>query len=252
MGLNVTRLGGIDRYETSYLIANKVAEGRKINGATVVSGMDWHDAMIASPTAGIKDIPMLLVPIADNPVLPKYKELLVNNNLNIDRVYSYGEYNKEVTPEILKKMIPDSINGGELWRFKTSEATAENKYINAFGILRHQYERILPYSVGENVFLTRGDDFADSLTVAPLASKMSSPIIFGTTVHSDFSKWDEFVNDAELETIKINYPITPEDGKIFCDKITQKIATSMRGITLVGGSTVMPDNADNIFKGIWE
>ncbi|WP_460281610.1 cell wall-binding repeat-containing protein, partial [Clostridium senegalense] len=216
----------------------------------IVSGMDWHDAMIASPTAAIKDIPMLLVPISDNPILPKYKALLERNNLNLDRVYSYGEYKKETTPEILRKIIPQPIgsDGG----YKNSEATGENKYVNSFAILNHQYQRILPYSVGENVFLTRGDDFADSLTVAPLAAKMSSPIVFGTTVHKGWSKWDEFKNDAELETIKIDYPITPEDGKIFCNKVTTKILHTMRSTTLIGGSSVMPENADDIFRGIWK
>ncbi|MBU5228246.1 cell wall-binding repeat-containing protein [Clostridium senegalense] len=250
MGINVIRLGGIDRYETSYVIAEKVAEGKKLKGATIVSGMDWHDAMIASPTAAIKDIPMLLVPISDNPILPKYKALLERNNLNLDRVYSYGEYKKETTPEILRKIIPQPIgsDGG----YKNSEATGENKYVNSFAILNHQYQRILPYSVGENVFLTRGDDFADSLTVAPLAAKMSSPIVFGTTVHKGWSKWDEFKNDAELETIKIDYPITPEDGKIFCNKVTTKILHTMRSTTLIGGSSVMPENADDIFRGIWK
>ena len=250
MGLNVNRLGGIDRYETSYKIALKVSEGRKINGATIVSGIDWHDAMIASPTAAIKDIPMLLVPIVDNPILPQYKELLASNNLNIDRVYSYGDDITETTPEILKKMIPESIahEGG----FRNCFGIGKNKYVNCFDILKHQYYYILPYSVGENVFMTNGQVFADSLSVAPLAAKMSSPIVFGTTVNNGWSKWDEFVNDAEIETKKTNYPVTPEGSKAFCDKVVRKISINMRGITLIGGPTVVPDNASNIFEGIWE
>ncbi|MBU5228247.1 cell wall-binding repeat-containing protein [Clostridium senegalense] len=250
MKINVSRLGGIDRYDTSYIIAEKVSEGRKIKGATIVSGMDWHDAMIASPTAAIKDIPMFLVPISDNPILPKYKDLLERNGLSLYDVYSYGEYNKETKPEILRKIIPQPIvdDGG----FRNTTGTFENKYVNCFAILNHQYQRILPYSVGENVFLTRGDDFADSLTVAPLAAKMSSPIVFGTTVHKGWSKWDEFKNNAELETIKIDYNKTPEDARNFCNKATTKILHTMRSTTLIGGQSVMPENADDIFRGIWE
>ncbi|WP_460282427.1 cell wall-binding repeat-containing protein, partial [Clostridium senegalense] len=215
----------------------------------IVSGMDWHDAMIASPTAAIKDIPMLLVPISDNPILPKYKALLERNNLNLDRVYSYGDYTKETTPEILRKIIPQPIgnDGG----YKNFVGISMNKYVNCFDILEHQYFTILPYSVGENVFLTRGDDFADSLSVAPLAAKMSSPIVFGTTVNG-VSKWDEFKNNAELETIKLDYPITPENVQNFCNKVTREILNTMRGVTLIGGSSVMPENADDIFRGIWK
>ncbi|MBU5228249.1 cell wall-binding repeat-containing protein [Clostridium senegalense] len=250
MRMNVNRLSGIDRYETSYVIAEKVAEGKKLKGATIVSGMDWHDAMIASPTAAIKDIPMLLVPISDNPILPKYKELLERNNLNLDRVYSYGDYTKETTPEILRKIIPQPI--GDDGGYKNFVGVSMNKYVNCFDILEHQYSNILPYSVGENVFITRGDDFADSLTVAPLAAKMSSPIVFGTTVHKGHTKWDEFKNNAELETIKLNYKKTPEDAKKFCNRVTIKILNTMRSTTLIGGSSVMPENADDIFEGIWE
>ncbi|MGV7535305.1 cell wall-binding repeat-containing protein, partial [Mycobacterium kansasii] len=60
MGLNISRLGGIDRYETSYLIAKEVAENIDIEGATVVSGLDWHDALIASPASAIENKPIFL------------------------------------------------------------------------------------------------------------------------------------------------------------------------------------------------
>ncbi|MBU5228248.1 cell wall-binding repeat-containing protein [Clostridium senegalense] len=254
MKINVSRLGGIDRYDTSYLIAEKVTEDKKIKQATAVSGMDWHDAMIASSAAAIKDAPLLLVPTSDNEVLPKYKSLLEKNNINIVNVNDYGS-EKELKTEILSKMIPNNLyidkeNSGFL--YKNTEAPAENKYVNCFAILNQAYTRDLPYEVGENVFLTRGDDFADSLAVAPLAAKKASPIAFGTPVHKGWSKWDEFVEDAKLETIRLNYQMKPEDGEIFCNKVTTKILNTMRSTTLIGGSSVMPENADDIFRGIWE
>ena len=252
MSLNISRLGGIDRYETSYLIAKEVAENIDIEGATVVSGLDWHDALIASPQASIENKPIFLVPIVDNPILPKFKELLESRGLQVRYTNMYGDSEKDLKPEILRKMLPAcKTEGNDDVDFMTQEGSITNKYANSFYILDFQYMYALPYSVGENVFLTRGDDFADSLTVAPLAAKMSSPIVFGTTVNK-CSKWDEFVDTAETESIKINYPQTPEGIRVMCNRALSKMTSSMRGIKLIGGETIVPDNAIDIFKGIWE
>ncbi|GAA0117726.1 cell wall-binding repeat-containing protein [Clostridium senegalense] len=254
MGMNINRIGGKDRYDTSYLIAKKISEEGKMKGVTAVSGMVWQDAMISSSAATIKDFPMLLVPASDNEILPKYKVLLEQNKLTITNSDLYGDY-KNIKSNILMTMIPNNLNvdkKDEGILYHTLEAGLENKYVNCFSILNHAYTRALPYQANANIFLTRGDDFADSLTVVPLAAKKASPIIFGTPVHKGWNKWDEFVEDSKLDTIRLNYQITPEDDETFCNKVVNKIKNTMDNVTLVGGENAIPTNADDIFKNIWK
>ncbi|MPU14958.1 hypothetical protein FGL68_07095 [Acinetobacter baumannii] len=254
MKINVNRLGGIDRYDTSYLIAAKLLEGSKIEGATIVGGMQWQDSMISASGSTIQNKPILLAPTSENEVLKKYKTLLEQQGINIDDVDIYGDY-KNIKIDILKSMVPKNTNLSEesnIGAFKTYKAELENKYTNAFAILDHAYTRTLPYKVHENVFLTRGDDFADSLTVAPLATKMSSPIVFGTPVHKGWSKWDEFIESANKETERLNYTVTERECETFCNNVVNEIKNTMDKVTIVGGESAIPENADEIFNNIWK
>lgn len=51
---SVTRYGGADRYETSLLVAEAVAEesGGSLSSVVLVSGERWTDAVVAAPVAG--------------------------------------------------------------------------------------------------------------------------------------------------------------------------------------------------------
>ncbi|GAA0117727.1 cell wall-binding repeat-containing protein [Clostridium senegalense] len=254
MKINVSRLGGVDRYDTSYLIAKSVAGKIEIKGATIVGGTVWQDAMISAPGATIQNKPILLVPISENPVLPKYKSLLEENKLTITDSDLYGDY-KNMKSDILRAMIPNNLyvdeeNKGILYH--TFEGGLENKYTNSFAILDHAYTRTLPYRANANVFLTRGDDFADSLAVAPLSAKKASPIVFGTPVHKSWSKWDEFNESAKQETERLNYPVEAKLCEAFCNDTVKKIKNTIDKVTLIGGENVMSENADDIFRGIWK
>lgn len=63
-GLEVRRVGGADRYETSLRIAREVVEhaGGSVNAVVVASGESWLDAAVGSSLAGGLDLPLLLVP----------------------------------------------------------------------------------------------------------------------------------------------------------------------------------------------
>ena len=56
LGLKWERIGGVDRYETSALIAQRIPSDTVI----IVNGENFPDALVSAPYAGIKQIPLLL------------------------------------------------------------------------------------------------------------------------------------------------------------------------------------------------
>lgn len=62
--LAVTRHGGADRYSTSLLVAQAVAEhaGGSVEAVVLVSGLSWPDAVVAAPLAGTLGAPLLMTP----------------------------------------------------------------------------------------------------------------------------------------------------------------------------------------------
>ena len=61
-GREAERLWGPDRYATSLAVARRFVQeaGGQVNAAVVVSGVSWHDAVIAAGLAGHLDAPVLL------------------------------------------------------------------------------------------------------------------------------------------------------------------------------------------------
>ena len=62
--MEVRRIGGAERYETSLKIAQEIVghAGGSVEGAVLVSGVSWLDAAIGASLAGGLDLPLLLVP----------------------------------------------------------------------------------------------------------------------------------------------------------------------------------------------
>lgn len=62
--IEVRRIGGADRYETSLKIAQEIVghAGGSVEGAVLASGVSRHDAAIGASLAGGLDLPLVLVP----------------------------------------------------------------------------------------------------------------------------------------------------------------------------------------------
>jgi putative cell wall-binding protein len=59
MGIEVTRIAGNDRYETSLKVAKTIGE---FNQAVVATGENFPDALSIAPIAAMKGIPIILTP----------------------------------------------------------------------------------------------------------------------------------------------------------------------------------------------
>lgn len=78
MGISLTRLGGLDRYETSQKIVKNFDSS--LDKFTVVTGKDFHNALVASVYAEKIDHPLIL---ADNDCSQAVKSLVKDKDLLI-------------------------------------------------------------------------------------------------------------------------------------------------------------------------
>ncbi|WPC42795.1 cell wall-binding repeat-containing protein [Clostridium sp. JS66] len=88
MGISITRLGGVDRYETSQQIV-KHFDG-SLDKFTIVTGQDFHNALVASVYAEKIDHPLIL---ADNAYNQSVKSLINGKDLLIVGDYKLPDTN---------------------------------------------------------------------------------------------------------------------------------------------------------------
>ena len=251
---DVARLGGIDRYETCLKIAEKVYEledtvdnYRCIEGNYVymVPGNTWQDALAVSPAAAIETRPIILVPVNNevNPTAQKQiKALLDSKGVDMHSNFLMGT-EEECKPEVVKNMITSSFGESD---YRAKVAVTGNKYVDSFDINRVLFDDVV-YCQPDNIFMSRGDVFADSLTVAPLAGKMSSPIFYSAPCEKNTIA--EEIQDSvdRCDDGYIDYDKTVE----FMNNVVNKATYGCNKVTYVGGQAVVDDNSDRILKGDW-
>ncbi|GAA0733066.1 hypothetical protein GCM10008906_03490 [Clostridium oceanicum] len=152
IGLNVTRIAGKDRYETSVEVAKKVGN---FNNAIIASGNSFPDALSISSIAASKGIPILLT--AKNN-LPSVTFKFINDN-NINKGYIVGGTG------VVSSNISNKLNGFKRLagkdRFKTNLAIVS------------EFTNYLNYN---NIFVATGYNYPDALAGSAAAAKLNSPI----------------------------------------------------------------------------
>lgn len=153
LGINVERLAGADRYETSVRIAEKVGTSDEI---AVADGENFGDALSISSIAASKNIPVILVP-------GNYLNDSISNyirNRNIYKTYIIGD------SSIISNSVAEQFQNPE-------RITGTDKYDRNVNIINRFSDEI---DFG-SVYLATGNDFPDSLSGSALAAKTNSPIV---------------------------------------------------------------------------
>lgn len=169
MGITSTRFSGKDRYDTSIKIAEQISSPSEL---IVTTGEDYPDALSIAPIAGAKQIPIILVP-------KDYMPASVKNyisTLKVNKTYVIGDSN----------IIDDNVCN----QFPNQERiVGANKYERNVAINK---EFDSDFNTGSFCIAT-GEGFADALTGAAYAAKLSGPIIlvnntFSTDTESYFQE----------------------------------------------------------------
>ncbi|WP_291580965.1 cell wall-binding repeat-containing protein [Clostridium sp. UBA6640] len=157
LGINIKRIGGANRYETSVLIAKEVGNSSKMVFAT---GLDYPDALSIAPIAANLSMPIVLVSKDNvNKVVKEYID-----SQNIQQSYVVGA--EGVISKQVASNLPAVKRLGGNNRFDTNKA------------IINEFKGAINFS---NIYVVTGMDYPDALSGSALAAKNGHPIILTHT-----------------------------------------------------------------------
>lgn len=170
MGIIVSRLAGYDQYDTAIEIAKQLGPIQEIS---VVTGLNFTDALSIASVSAMKNAPIILVPRYYMP--ESVKSYLNSNNI----LHSYIVGSSEQISESVSSEFPN-----------VERIIGVEKYSRNIAILKRFDSN---YDFG-TVFIATGNGFADALSGTAYAAKISAPIILvdkniltsGTQEYLDF------------------------------------------------------------------
>lgn len=167
MGMNVTRIGGKDRFEVAVNIANTLGGVGKI---VIANGLEFPDALSIAPYAAAKGYPIVLT---ENNTIPITTKQFLQASQASGTIVVGGE-GSVANSELSEFPNPIRISGKD--RFEVS-----NNIINQF------------YPTLDTVYVSTGLTFADALTGSVLAAKRQSPMVL---------TWPDHLAESELATLR--------------------------------------------------
>lgn len=152
LGIDVSRLAGKDRYETSLKVAKAMDTADK---AVIASGEDFPDVLSIAPIAARKGMPILLTP--SNSLAKEHKDFLGQSVL---KTYVLGD-SSVISDSVVNQLpSPQRLSG-------------INRYDANIEIIK-AFDQDLDLST---CYVATGKDYPDALSGAALASLTKSPVI---------------------------------------------------------------------------
>lgn len=153
-GIEITRIDGKDKYDTSFKIAEIVGVE---NGIVMVNEKNYSDSITISSIAASKGMPLILVP---KTIDSDFQKNIENINKYIPKVYVVGDSNL-ISDDIINKFNNvDRILG-------------KDEYEISVNVLE-KFQNDINY---DTVYLANEDDLSDGLLGSAMAALTSSPII---------------------------------------------------------------------------
>lgn len=153
LSIEVERISGEDRYETSIKIAEKMDENSEV---VVTTSSLFADALSIAPIAAMKSMPILLVN-KDN--IPKETEEFIKNH-NVNKVYLVG--GPGVITEAVKNKLPNAIR-----------LYGNNRYETNINIINHFKDEL---DLSKSI-IASGENFPDALSGSMLAAINKTPLV---------------------------------------------------------------------------
>lgn len=160
--LNVTRIAGQNRFDTSGKIAETYSNGGKVDNIILASGRTFPDAVTGGVLTSKLNAPMLLV--GSNKDNEKIYDYIKNNLASDGTVYilgGTGAVSQDVEDYVSKTLKVSTVRISGTDRFETNEKIIEK----------------LNPAAGTPVILAKASDFPDALSASGIASIKGYPII---------------------------------------------------------------------------
>jgi putative cell wall-binding protein len=199
--LSIQRLAGSDRYETSSLLC-KLGWNQTSDNVVLTTGEDFPDSLCAAPLASKLNAPLLLT-YKDSLNAFTKNEIIRLKPKNIYIIGGKGVVSQAIENQ-LKSMNLNIIRIGGSDRYETSIMIA--KFLGK----------------ANRIFVTTGENFPDSLSVASIASKEKNPIILSSK--DDIRQ--EFKDYLNSNNITQSYVIGGQ--ALISDKVRKQLPNSTR------------------------
>ncbi|MBV7271434.1 cell wall-binding repeat-containing protein [Clostridium sp. PL3] len=155
---DVTRISGLDRYETNLSIVKKGwAEAPNV---IIANGENFPDALCAAPLAKSKNAPIILTS-KDKLNSSALEELAKLKTKNVYIIGGTGVISSSIENQLKELGITCTRLAGED-RFETSVKVAEQ------------------LTTENGIAIASGENFPDALSIAPIAAKMDMPILLSS------------------------------------------------------------------------
>lgn len=177
-GIKVTRIGGVDRYDTALQVAAKLGKSTEI---ALVNGTDFHDGISIASIAAAKGMPIILT---NNSSMPASVKKYLQSNKKADQIYVIGGTDRISDSDISGLTNVKRIGSGDNYEMNTS-------IINAF---KSEIDT-------STLYIASAKDFPDSLGASAIAPQTSSPVLFVDSPMSDATK--EFLKNNIVSNIKV-------------------------------------------------
>lgn len=183
--VSTTRIGGIDRYETSLKIAKEISSINDINKVYVTSGIGEPDALSIASKAGQEKQPIVLSS-KDSMNDDTYNWLKSQNILD---AYFIGG-NAVLSDNIINKI--NEITSNDVSKNRIYGETRQDT--NAKVIEKFYLDSKYP-----SVLVTKSNPLVDALTAGPLAAKLNLPIVM--VGNSTTSSQNSILNSKSTELV---------------------------------------------------
>lgn len=148
LGINVRRIGGSDRYETSALIAKEVGVN---NGEIALAyGLSFADGLSIASIAAMKQMPILLT---RDTILPNSTKNFINSN-NINKTYVVGSTTVISNSVANQTKSPERLGGAN--RYETNS------------LIFNRFKSDIKL---DSVYIASGLAFPDALSASAIAAK---------------------------------------------------------------------------------
>ena len=159
LNYKIDRINGIDRYETSVKLANRI---RRISGSkdvVIASGNTYSDALSISPLALKNNIPILL---SEKSYIPKHTKGLLKRYGN-GKIYISGG------TESISRKVENNL------KYYSKKGVSRFGGVNRYDTSAVIAKSLLPNS--QTCIFTSGMNYADAFLMTPVISRYSAPIL---------------------------------------------------------------------------
>ncbi|MDQ7093191.1 cell wall-binding repeat-containing protein [Desulfosporosinus sp. PR] len=197
----ITRLAGIDRYETASQIAR--SGWSQSDYAILAFGGDYPDALSAAPLAKKFNAPILLTDTGSLPSTTKQTLL----DLQVKKVVIIGG------TAVISQAVESEL---QTMGLETTRVYGNDRYATAVQVAQQVNSK------PSTLFVVTGEDYPDALSVASIASMKQIPIILVPyDVMPDTVK-------SYLSTLNVSKTYVVGDSDIISDQVAQQFPNTVR------------------------